>query len=330
MPDTAFAVALHRAAPVHSVAPPAPAAPFARLTRYRGGTYSTSVARIRFADGTDARTDLVRLNPNVGAYSLDFDGRVTDSPTTYRPHSWDQVTGAYAARFRSSAITAVLAQSYPVVGLAELSDRLRAAGYPLGAANLREHQAIAATQAALWRLTNNLVLDTIPIDAPLTVRDVDDADGRLIEVEFANPVVLGGFGVTVASSIAGDEVAARLLKPTAHGWSTVAGSTFTARAASRHERTLGEAATISDSRRGSADVGYDRYRLEVTGAGRIDLADLAFRVSGSARYANEAPIVHLYEYLLDRVDVEPEGVRPWVLLADEHQAVGYTPLITAG
>ncbi|MFT4201615.1 TQXA domain-containing protein [Gordonia sp. (in: high G+C Gram-positive bacteria)] len=316
-------------APVPVVPADGPAAaPFARLTRYRGGTYPTSITKIHFADGTCGRTDLVRLNPNVGAYSLDFHGRVTDSPTVYRPHSWDQVSGAYAARFRSGAITAVLSQSYPVVGLHELSDRLRAAGHPLGAADLREHQAIAATQAALWRLTNNLVLDTIPVDAPLAVRDVDETDGRLVEVEFAESVVLGGYGVTVRSSVPGDRVAARLLKPTNRGWSTVAGSAFTTRADGRRERTLAEAATVSDSRRGGV-LGFDRYRLEVTGAGRIGLDDLSFRVSGAARYVNEAPIVHLYEYLLDRVDVAVDGVEPWVLLADDHQSVGYTPLVTA-
>ena len=32
-------------------------------------------------------------------------------------------------------------------------------GYPLGPANIAEHEAIAATQAAIWRFTNDLELD---------------------------------------------------------------------------------------------------------------------------------------------------------------------------
>jgi hypothetical protein len=35
------------------------------MTRYRGGTYSHTVDTIVFTDGTCARTDLIRLNPNL-------------------------------------------------------------------------------------------------------------------------------------------------------------------------------------------------------------------------------------------------------------------------
>ncbi|PJE20383.1 MAG: TQXA domain-containing protein, partial [Mycobacterium sp.] len=41
------------------------------MTRYRGGTYSHTVDKIVFTDGSTARTDLIRLNPNLQAYSLD-------------------------------------------------------------------------------------------------------------------------------------------------------------------------------------------------------------------------------------------------------------------
>lgn len=36
-----------------------------RLTRYRGGTYSSTVDEVVFTDGTSARTDLIRLNPTI-------------------------------------------------------------------------------------------------------------------------------------------------------------------------------------------------------------------------------------------------------------------------
>lgn len=44
------------------------------LSRVRGGMYSSTVDLIRFADGSTAHTDLIRLNPNIDAYSLDFAG----------------------------------------------------------------------------------------------------------------------------------------------------------------------------------------------------------------------------------------------------------------
>lgn len=49
---------------------PRPAIELSRLTRYHGGTYSHTVDRIASTDGTFARTDLIRLNPGVEAYSL--------------------------------------------------------------------------------------------------------------------------------------------------------------------------------------------------------------------------------------------------------------------
>ncbi|GED99430.1 TQXA domain-containing protein [Gordonia crocea] len=339
MSELAFARPLPR--PVIPVATPAasPAVdvpPFERLTRYRGGTYSPTVARIRFADGTTARTDLIRLNPDVSAYSLDFNGMVTDSPTVYRPRAWDRVTGVHAARFRASAISTVLHESYPVVGLRVLSDRLRAAGYALGAANLREHEAIAATQAAIWRLTNNLELDTVARDEPVEVRVVDEAEGSLIEVAFADDVVLGGFSVGIGSDSPADRFAVRLLKPTARGWVTVAGSVFETDVHGTHARTLGEAATIRATGPAASRVGHRRYRLDVSAAGRVRLDDLRFRIIGS-RYANDAPIVQLYRYLLDSVGQDagraaaPVGTgaaKPWVLLADDASELGLTPLIT--
>jgi hypothetical protein len=51
-----------------------PATELPHMTRYRGGTYSHTVDKIVFSDGSTARTDLIRLNPNLRAYSLDFAG----------------------------------------------------------------------------------------------------------------------------------------------------------------------------------------------------------------------------------------------------------------
>lgn len=70
---------------------PTPAVDLSRMTRYRGGTYSHTVDTIVFTDGTTARTDLIRLNPNIEAYSLDFTGIAPTRPSRYSADGWAAV-----------------------------------------------------------------------------------------------------------------------------------------------------------------------------------------------------------------------------------------------
>src|SRR5947209_7145331 len=65
-----------------------PATEVTRMTRYRGGTYSHTVDRVVFSDGSSARTDLIRLNPNLLAYSLDFTGIAPHLPSRYLLGTW--------------------------------------------------------------------------------------------------------------------------------------------------------------------------------------------------------------------------------------------------
>ncbi|MCW2520980.1 MAG: hypothetical protein JWR46_3599, partial [Mycobacterium sp.] len=138
-----------------------------RMTRYRGGTYSHTVGTLVFTDGEVARTDLIRLNPNVEAYSLDFGGMAPTGPSHYRAATWTAVTNL-RARAKEPEVDWILRNSFPTLGTAELSRRLRAAGYPLGGSNIAEHEAIAATQAAIWFFTNDMALDTSPRNVPTT------------------------------------------------------------------------------------------------------------------------------------------------------------------
>ena len=119
-----------------------------RMTRYRGGTYSSTVDTVVFADGTSARTDLIRLNPNIDAYSLDFHGVSPRHLSHYREVGWWAARRPSAIRWQTE-ITRILAAGYPFRSTAELTRRLTAAGYDLGAAEIRPHEAIAATQAAI-------------------------------------------------------------------------------------------------------------------------------------------------------------------------------------
>jgi TQXA domain-containing protein len=166
----------------------------ARLTRYRGGTYSHTVATLTFADGTTARTDLIRLNPNVEAYSLDFGGHAPTRPSHYLAATWSAVTNL-AARAHEAEVDWILRNSFPTIGTAELSNRLRAAGHPIGSSNVAEHEAIAATQAAIWFFTNDMQLDDRPRNVPIAVRSTPSA----IDFEFDGAHQLGGYTVDVTS-----------------------------------------------------------------------------------------------------------------------------------
>lgn len=260
------------------------------MTRYRGGTYSHTVDTISFADGTTARTDLIRLNPNIPAYSLDFTGISPVRPSRYAADDWAAVPHLQA-RAHESEVDWILRNSYPSLSTVTLSDRLRAAGYPLGARNIAEHEAIAGTQAAIWYLTNGLELDTRPLDAPLRV----SAEILGIRIEFEGERQLGGFAARV-SARAG---ATLKLQKSVDGenWDDVAASTVAVAAGdARVSKSLGVGATVSHSRHGHSGGGHRHYRLVVDGEAAV--SDLSFRLDGSARYRNAESVVYLYEYLL--------------------------------
>lgn len=267
-------------------------AELARLTRYRGGTYSHTVDTVVFTDGTAARTDLIRLNPNVEAYSLDFGGVSPTRPSHYRVATWSAVPHL-RTRAHEAEVGWILHNSFPTVGTAELSRRLRAAGYPLKSANLAEHEAIAATQAAIWYFTNDLQLDDRPRNVPVsTVRERES-----VTFEFDGAPQLGGFTVDVRSDVATSLV----LQKSADGlvWRDVAGSSLDVTGAGRQRKVLGLGATMSQNRPGRRGLGYRYYRLLVAGeVDGVQLGDVEFWLEGSGHYGNPDRIVHLYDYLL--------------------------------
>ena len=97
----------------------------ARMTRYRGGTYSHTVDTVVFTDGSKARTDLIRLNPNIEAYSLDFTGHAPTKPAHYRAATWSAVPNL-RTRAHEAEVDWILRNSFPALRPAELSRRLRA------------------------------------------------------------------------------------------------------------------------------------------------------------------------------------------------------------
>ncbi len=114
--------------------------------------HTTPGTPVRWADGTTRATALVRLEEQLGAYAL-TPGEVG---TTYREVSW--LDSSHLGE--EWALTQVLAQGYPTVGIDELRRRLRRAGYRVAADELTVADAIAGTQAAVWRITTGNELET--------------------------------------------------------------------------------------------------------------------------------------------------------------------------
>jgi TQXA domain-containing protein len=269
---------------------PRPVDDLTRLTRYRGGTYSHTVDKIVFVDGSTARTDLIRLNPNVEAYSLDFTGVAPMRPSHYRVESWAAVPNV-RAHAHEVEIDWILRNSFPRLGTAELSRRLRAAGHPLGAANIAEHEAIAATQAAIWHLTNGLALDNRPLNLPTRLRRGPGA----ITVEFDGERELSSY--TVDLDVKGSATITLHSSVDGAHWREVSASQLTVDRTGTHRRTLGAGATVSATRHGRPSVGNRFYRLTITG--RAQVSDVTFTLNGSSNYRNPERIVHHYNYLLD-------------------------------
>lgn len=261
-----------------------------RMTHYRGGTYSHTVDTIVFADGTRARTDLIRLNPNIDAYSLDFAAAAPSTPSRYRADSWSAVPHLQT-RAHEAEVDWILRNSYPTRSTAQLSHDLRAAGYPLGQRNIAEHEAIAGTQAAIWRFTNGLELDDRPLNVPVRISQSDNEVG----VEFDGRRQLAEYAATVSSR----NGAVLTLQKSVDGthWQNVAASQVTVLpGVTTISKALGVGSTLADSGHGTGRSGYQHYRLTIDGDATV--SDLTFLLDNSRDYRNSEHVVYLYNYLL--------------------------------
>ena len=271
-----------------------PASELTQMTRYRGGTYSHTVDRIVFTDGTSARTDLIRLNPNLHAYSLDFTGIAPHHPSRYRLTTWSALPHLHA-HGGEAEVDWILRHSFPMRTTAQLSEQLRQAGYPLGPAHITEHEAIAGAQAAIWYFTNGLTLDTRALNVPAAVHR---SPGPAITFEFDGEPQLGGYSVCVSS----DAAVGLKLQKSANGlvWHDISGSQLTAAAGNdRYQRTLGVGSTLSASSHSRGGRGYRYYRLIATSdAANLTIGHVHFWLTGTRHFRNADRVVHLYNYLL--------------------------------
>ncbi len=328
------------------------------LSRVRGGMYSSTVDLIRFADGSTAHTDLIRLNPNIDAYSLDFGGRSPRRLAHYREASWHQAPQR-SARWRRE-ITRLLTNSYPAVSTTELTRRLRESGYPLGTGEIRRHEAIAATQAAIWHLTNGLELDVQPLDAPIAARarigahpaarplaaagslewhtPLPAGETAYLELTLAEALQLRSYAFTVGARTGRHPVEIRLEQSTdGVRWNPVSGSAITldarGSAGRRLRRRLGVTATLASADAAAGHRGHRHYRLAASGPlerdGLLDLRQVAIDLGSGQRFRNNDRVVYLYDLLLDRtagIDAGPALRQP-----ADHDPAGMTgPFTLAG
>ena len=300
---------VHQRVAVHRRIQPNPTVDLSRMTRYRGGTYSHTVDTIVFSDGTFARTDLIRLNPNIQAYSLDFTGVAPTRPSRYSAETWAAVPHLQSLAHEVE-VDWILRNSYPALSTTVLSARLRAAGYPLGGRNIAEHEAIAGTQAAIWFLTNGLELDTRPRNVPIRTRR--DAAG--VTVEFDGDRQIASYTATVATPTG----ATLRLQKSVDGkvWDDVRASAITvAPGGGAVTRSLGVGSTLSHNRSGRHGGGHRHYRLRVDGDAAV--LDVTFGLHAAPLYRNAEPIVYLYQYLLAGARAARNAAVTPELIADE-------------
>jgi TQXA domain-containing protein len=329
--------------PAGSSVPHRPAGGSTTFSRYIGGTYPSTVEVIRFADGTQARTDMVRLHPNIAAYSIDYAGVAPGGPSRYRDGAWASGASAAEAGVEGEVVW-IMRHSFPTLGTAELSRNLRAAGVPIGPADLKEHEAIAGTQAAIWHLTNGLTLDTQPLSMPVAVSAVESVEGTspgavldeddrstwragllpgqetFLEFEFDGRFQLGDYTVELGPGTTATAVSWRLQSSNDRcTWRDVSSSEVElgdgdagGDGATWRTKALGVGATLSDSEPSRGRAGYRYYRLAVRGCAergaRIEVRAVRFTLADSSGFRNGARVVHLYQYLLAMASAEVLGV----------------------
>lgn len=164
---------------------------------------------------------------------------------------------------------------------------------PLGSANIAEHEAIAATQAAIWHFTNDLNLDNRPLNVPVAQRRT----ANRIFFAFDGEPELGGYSVELASRTA---VSLMLQKSVdGHSWRDVTASGLNVEAGTgTHRKALGVGSTLSRTRHGRGGEGYRYYRLVILADAEVVVGEVSFWLNGSATYRNPDRIVHLYDYLM--------------------------------
>lgn len=295
---------------------------------------SATLQDLYFTDGSHAKSDLIGLSgaAESKAYSADYAatassysqfGPTINDQTTFIETDWSDGTHTTGAD-TAAPVTWVLQNSAPQLSLAELTSQVNASQSPSAiTGNIKNYDAYAATQAAIWHYTDGKDLDTTRYADPTAATDSDDApavglltgDGWTapaagpVSIDFDFPAKLELSSYTVTRSDAASAPAGwRLQRLTADGTYQDVSTTAVK---STDTRYFADGTQTSVNVGASATYGgYTRYRLVIDGATDpslpVHVQSVSFSglgVFGSStsdkrEYANATPVVLAYKHLL--------------------------------
>ena len=140
---------------------------------------SATLERVAFTDGTSTETDLIGLNGGTSqgadVYSADFVCTVTkagqrgpDVPANARFAEGDW-SASRSVEVQGN-VARILQQSYPELTVSQFTAALKSAGVlAVSAGNIKNWEAIAAAQAAIWHFTDGKELDVTRYADPSAV-----------------------------------------------------------------------------------------------------------------------------------------------------------------
>lgn len=270
-------------------------------------------------------------------------GPLLPGGSRYQEKDWS-ATAALAGNQSQGEVARVLSSAYPERSVGELTADLKAAGrLASSAGNIKNWEAIAATQAAIWRFTDGKELDTTRYADPVSVLASSAAGGFGAEnvlsgdpasgwraseagpahLDFVFPAQFQPRSYTVTTldgGSAGSTPASWKLQRSSDG-----GATYVDVSASSATGSFSGGAAQSRSTNipdGATDGSYtDRYRLVFTGAvdpgAPVEVGGVSFEGFGVfgaqpnyvyRAYANPANVVAAYEYLVDLALRSPRSV----------------------
>lgn len=274
------------------------------LTRTRSGLYSPTVGRIRTALGDVIRADLIRLTPNVDAYSLDAHGASPRHRAEYRADRWSAVE--HRAPECERQIVWILRNSYPSVGIAALTRAVRASGVEPGPGDIPIHEAIAATQAALWRFTDGIELDESALGLAAGPHTAAPRPTRpaIVPLETSGAPRVTGYSIVFAGRVAAGVTTVLQGSIDGDRWQDIP-SSHVAVPAERHGcrvvKGLAAGATTVRSVRGRAS-GYAAYRLVVSTdatTAPVRIVSVELDVADQPKDANSRRLLAVYRYLCE-------------------------------
>ena len=158
-------------------------------TYYPRGELSPTLERVRFTDGTSTTTDLIGLTGNgsdgsADVYSANFastainasQGPVLPQGVTFQEGDWS-ASPVLAENSGQANVARILQQSYPKLTVAQLTNALKqSGGLSASSGNIKNWEAIAATQAAIWHFTDGKDLDTTRYATPVSATASSQSD----------------------------------------------------------------------------------------------------------------------------------------------------------